>query len=432
MDLAETMRSLLLIVLILINSIVFAANRAVLLQIDGAIGPATVDYFKRGLEFAKKQQAKVIILELNTPGGLAASVRSINQDIIASTIPVITYVAPSGARAASAGTYVMYASHLSAMAPGTNIGSATPINLLDNNKSVSHDKVLNDSVAYIRSLAELRGKNADWAEKAVRQSANISANEAKGLNVIDIVAPDYQTLLKEADGKEVGINEIVHKVNAKDIQLEKFTPGWRYDFLSFLTNPNVAYILLLIAFYGLFFELASPGAILPGVVGLIALLLVLYAFQLMPINYAGLALVMVGIAFMLFEVYVTSFGVIGIGGAVAFIIGSILLFDVNDPNYRLTLRLIGLMGVVTIGFFFILINIAYRSQKKAVVSGREALIGTEGTVLSVKDDEIVVRVLGEIWEAKSEHSLKIGDKIRVAQIEGLTLTVTLENREDVL
>lgn len=419
---------------LLLASSVFAANKAILLTIDGAIGPATQDYIHRGIDYAKAQDAKVIILQINTPGGLASSLRGINQDIISSTVPVIAYVAPSGARAASAGTFLVYASHLSAMAPGTNIGSATPVNLMatSDKKSPEQAKAMNDSVAYIRSLAELRGKNAEWAEKAVREAANISADQAKRLQVIDHIAPDYPSLLKQIDGKSVAVNEILHKIDTKNIEIEKYTPDWRYDFLSFITNPNVAYILLLIAFYGLFFEFSSPGAIIPGVVGLISLLLVLYAFQLMPVNYTGLALVFVGIAFMLFEVYSSSFGILGIGGAIAFIIGSILLFDVNDPNYKLTLRIIGLMSMVTIAFFFILISLAYRSQKQAVVSGREALIGSEGIVLSSKGENVIVRVAGEIWEAQATEKLKTGDKVRVTEIEGLKLTVQPENTKDIL
>ncbi|RDI40196.1 NfeD family protein [Aquicella lusitana] len=418
------------LLVLLFSSVVFAAEKAIVLDINGAIGPATQDYVKRGILFAQKERAAVVIIQLNTPGGLETSMRGINEAIITSPVPVITYVAPSGARAASAGTFILYASHLSAMSPGTNVGAASPVHLMQEPEkgdsktlSTAQQKAVNDAAAYIRSLAELRGRNADWADKAVRQGASLSAHEAKRMKVIDEIADDYPQLMQKLDGRKALVQGVSETVKTKDLQLEKMPTDWRYEFLSFITNPNIAYILMLIAIYGIFFELSNPGLVLPGVAGVISLLLVLYAFQLMPINYVGLTLVLLGIMFMILEVYVSSFGALGIGGVIAFIIGSVMLFDVNNPYYRLTWVLILSMSIITIAFFFIVISLAIKSHKKAIVSGQEGLIGAEGTVLSVMNEQVVVRLLGEIWEAKSPVMLEAGQKVKVTDIKGLTLVV---------
>ncbi|TAK72799.1 MAG: nodulation protein NfeD [Gammaproteobacteria bacterium] len=391
----------------LFSPLSLAAEKAFILNINGPIGPATQDYIERGLAKAAQEHATFIILQLNTPGGLDTAMRGINQAIIASPIPVIAYVAPTGARAASAGTFILYASHIAAMAPGTNLGAASPISLMGS----STNKAMNDAAAYIRSLAQLRGRNAEWADQAVRQGASLSAEEAKRLKVIDVVAADYPQLLQKVNG------------HTKEIALEKIATDWRYDFLSFLTNPNIAYLLMLAAIYGIFFELSNPGLILPGVVGIISLCLVLYAFQLMPISYAGLALIIIGIGFMMSELFISSFGMLGIGGAIAFTIGSIMLFDTNWPAYQLDWTLVATMSVITFTFFFMLISLAIKSHKKAIVSGQEALIGSEGLVLNSMNEQIIVRVLGEIWQARSSIQLQAGQKIKVTGVHGLTLTV---------
>lgn len=382
---------------------------------------------------AEQEHAKVIVINLDTPGGLDSSMRGINEAIITSSVPVITYVTPSGARAASAGVYIMYASHIAAMAPGTNIGAASPISLFassnSNNLTTEERKTMNDSAAYIRSLAQLRNRNADWAETAVKQAVSIPADEAKKLNVIDIIADNPQQLLQQANDRIVIVNGGAEKLSTNNLNIETVPQGWRYEFLSLLTDPNVAYILMLIAIYGIFFEFANPGMVLPGVTGVIALVLMLYAFQLMPINYTGLILVMIGVVFMLFEVYVSSFGVIGIGGIIAFVLGSIMLFDESSPTYHLAWQLVLVMSITSAAFFFMVVGLAIKSYRKAVVTGREGLIGSEGVVLNNTDKQIVVRVLGEIWNAKSSHhDLASGQKIKVTKIDGLVLTVEPDNK----
>lgn len=431
------MRKTCLILLFLLLTNIALAGKVILLNVKGPIGPAVQDYITRGINYAENEHASAVLIKLDTPGGLETSMRGINEAIISAKIPVITYVAPEGARAASAGTFIMYASHFSAMAPGTNIGAASPVQLFSGTNPTDkkpaeatpeEKKAVNDASAYIRSLAQLRGRNIEWGESAVRQAASLSGEEAKKLKVIDETADSDTELLNKLDGRQTLIQGKLQKVSTKDATIESKPPDWRYDFLSFLTNPNIAYILMLIAMYGLFFELANPGAILPGVVGIIALLLVLYAFQLLPINYAGLALVVIGVFFMLFEIYVSSFGIIGIGGIIAFIIGSIMLFDVHDPNFRVTWQLILIMSMVTAIFFLMVLGLAIRSHKKAIVTGAEGLMGYEGEVLSIMNEQIVVRVAGEIWNAKSSAPLKIGDKIKVKQVTGLTLIVVpIEN-----
>lgn len=410
------------------------AGKAILLDISGAIGPATQDYVERGIKEATDDRANLIIIQLNTPGGLETSMRGINAAILNSPIPVVTYVYPKGARAASAGTFMLYASHVAAMAPGTNVGAAAPVQLANKEKdtkdvSTSDMKATNDAAAYIHSLAEMRGRNADWAESAVRQAASSSAEEAKKAKIVDIVADDYPDLLEKLDGLSVNVAGKNEKLATDAMTIQTVEADWRYQFLSFITNPNIAYLLLLAAIYGIFFELSNPGLILPGIVGVISLVLALYAFQLLPVNYAGLALIVVGLGFILFEVYISSYGALGVGGVIAFIVGSIMLFDTSEPAFRLTLSLILAMSIVTAAFFFVIVTIAIRSHKRAIVSGKEALIGSEGVVIELMNDKILVRVSGEMWEGISAQSLQRGEKVRVTAVNGLKLTVTPANKQ---
>lgn len=424
---------LLSLTLILFSTASVAAGKALVLTIDGSISPATQDYIKRGIAKAADDKFNAVIIHMNTPGGLETSMRGINRAIISSPLPVLTYVTPAGARAASAGTFILYASQIAAMAPGTNLGAASPVNIGGSNDKKENDKQMstmemkatNDAAAYIRSLAELRGRNIKWAEDAVRQAASLSAEEAVKKNVIDFIANNDQDLLSKANGKKVMMLGAKQTLQTKDLTTVDMPPDWRNEFLSFITNPNIAYLLMLAAIYGLFFEFSNPGAVIPGVIGVIALLMALYAFQLMPVNYTGLLLVVVGIGFMITEFYVSSFGVIGIGGVVAFAIGSVMLFDIRDANYQIAWSLIGAMSIISAVFFFILLNLAIRSHKKAVITGKEGLIGAEGVVLSVMNEQVVVQVFGEIWEAHSSQMLNEGDKVRVVGSDGLRLKVEL-------
>ena len=427
---------LLSILLFLFTAPAFADGKAVLLEVNSAISPSVQDYITRGIAHAADTKAKVVIIQLNTPGGLETSMRGINAAIIASPVPVITYVSPSGARAASAGTFIMYASHFAIMAPGTNIGAASTVHLTPETKSdatkvdTHEKKAMNDAAAYIRSLAQLRGRNAEWGEQAVTKAVSVSAAEAKKLNVINDVATSIPQLLTQVNGKKALIGDQIKIVDTTNLQIESMPPDWRSKFLAFITDPNVAYLLMLAALYGLFFEFSNPGLILPGVAGVIALLLALYAFQLMPINYVGLALIVIGVGFMVLELYVTSYGAIGIGGIIAFIVGSIMLYDSNDPTFRVTSTLIFAMSTITAAFFFLIIYMVIRSHKKIVITGQEALIGSEGTVIETGEGKITIRLMGEIWSAESNSMLAPGQHVKVVKSEGLTLTVKPINKEE--
>lgn len=410
----------------------FAENSpsAYRLEIKGAIGPATQDFFHRGLDKAVKDNASVFILQLDTPGGLSESMRGIVKDILESPIPVLTYVAPSGARAASAGTYILYASHIAAMAPGTNLGAATPVGFNETEspeqknapKTAKEMKAVNDAKAYLRSLAELRKRNAAWAELAVTQGASLSADQALQQKVIDFISSSVQELLAKANGRSVLIRGQPEVIHSQGLPVKTLTPDWRIKLLSTITDPNIAYILLMLGIYGLMFELMSPGFVMPGVVGAIALLLGLYALQLLPINYAGLALILLGVAFIISELMLPAFGAFGIGGVIAFLAGSILLFQPDEVGFALPMKLILAVTVVTAVFFFGVGALVLRSRRRPVVTGREAMLGKLGHVF-IDRGQVWIDVEGERWQAVQDQDLQPGQQVKIIRVIGLKLLV---------
>lgn len=435
-----------------------SAKRVVVLPIKGAIGPVTDDYVRSGIARAHELQAALVVLQMDTPGGLDTSMRTIIKEIIGSPVPVATYVAPPGARAASAGTYIFYASHIAAMAPGTNLGAATPVQIggpapgrddkpreepAKKDKSKAKDdaakdkeekpaplgsdamthKAVNDAVAYIRGLAQMRGRNADWAEKAVREAASLPADEAVKVGVADFIAVDLNDLLAKAEGRQVEVQGKKIRLALKGAVIETVEPDWRQKLLAVITDPNVAYILMMLGVYGLFFELWNPGYVLPGVIGGICLLLALYAFQVLPVNYAGLGLILLGIAFIVAEAFMPSFGALGIGGVVAFVAGSIILLDTGVEGYGIAWELITVVALVSSAVLFGTVALAMRARKQAVVSGAEEMIGATGEALESFADRGWVQVHGERWLARTTKPVASGQRVRVMAREGLTLIV---------
>jgi membrane-bound serine protease (ClpP class) len=419
------------------------------LQVRGAIGPSVSDYIARGIDKAQQAGAGLVVLEMDTPGGLDTSMRDIIKAILASSVPVATFVHPSGSRAASAGTYILFASHIAAMAPATNLGAATPVPLGGGGGKDEHApdkgaggeepddaadadripggamgrKAVNDAVAYIRGLAEMRGRNADWAERAVRDAESLSAEAALTENVIDLVARDMADLLRKLDGREVRIASGTVTLATAGAVLTRVEPDWRTEFLDAITNPNVAYLLLLVGIYGLIFEGYNPGAVLPGVVGAISLLLAAYALQLLSVNYAGFALIALGIVLMMAELFMPSFGALGIGGVIAFVIGSIILLDTDAPGFGISRALIGSVAFVGGSLVFALIWFAARARQRPVVSGSEAILGAIAVAESDFADGGVVRLQGELWDAQSRTPIRAGERVRVIGRDGLRLRV---------
>jgi membrane-bound serine protease (ClpP class) len=447
-------------------SLAAAPAPVLVLTINGAIGPATADYVHRGIEHARAQGAQLLVLQMDTPGGLDTSMRAIIKDILAAPLPVASFVAPGGARAASAGTYMLYASHIAAMAPGTNLGAATPVQIIGGGGAGDKDKgedraqggkgdagkdagetgksggksgvlsgdamtrkMVHDASAYIRGLAQMRGRNAEWAERAVREAVSLSAAEALDLKVIDIVADDVPQLLQRLDGRKVKVAGSEQVLATAGVVATAFAPDWRTRFLSVITDPSVAYILIMLGIYGILFELYNPGMVLPGVVGAISALIALYAFQMLPVNYAGLALIVLGIAFMVAEAFLPAFGSLGIGGLIAFVIGSVMLFDADIPGFGIPFALIGGFAAASAVFLMLVVGVLLKSQRRPVVSGREELVGAPGVVLEDFEHEGWVRLHSENWRARAATPLKAGQRVRVAAIDGLTLDVIPETGE---
>ena len=430
------------------------------IAIDGAIGPATSDYIRGALTDAAAADAPLVILRLDTPGGLDGAMREIVQAVLASPVPVAAYVGPAGARAASAGTYILYASHVAAMAPATNLGAATPVSMggdspaapegdpdgetrdgdseadrndageeatrepeTADNATAKRRKVVNDAVAYIRSLAERRDRNADWAERAVREGVSLSAEAALEAGVVEHIVPDSRALLAAIDGTSVETRGGTRRLAVADRAIEVREPGWRTRFLSIITQPTVAYLLFMIGIYGLILEALNPGATVPGVVGGISLLCALFAFQILPVNYAGLALIVLGIGLIVAEAFAPSFGMLGLGGMAAFVFGSIMLMDTDVPGYEIPLGLIGGLATASALLLLLIVVMFMRSRRQRVHTGREGLIGTRCVAIEDFDGEGRVRLQGESWLAVCATPVAREQTLVVTAVDGLTVTV---------
>jgi len=454
------------------------AGKAYVLTVDDAIGPATRDYIVRGIERAETEQAELVVLRLNTPGGLDASMRDIISKVLASRVPVVTWVAPPGSRAASAGTYMLYASHIAAMAPATNLGAATPVQIgggsggeeapatpierardalegdagssepdtsttppstdpsessdaaqgppaddaAEASEAVAGDastrKAVNDAVAYIKGLANRHDRNAEWAERAVRDAVSLTANEALERNVIDLVAAHLPELLDAIDGREVRMDDGLLTLATADLQTIEIEADWRTELLAIITNPTLAYILLMVGIYGLILEGYNPGALVPGVIGGICLLLALYAFQILPVNYAGLALIALGLALIAVELFVPSFGILGIGGVIAVVFGSVILFDSDVPGLEMNTSLIAGMGLGAALIFGAIVWLAARAMRKPRMGGRQAVTGQQAEAISTfHNGEGRVHLQGEDWRARSSQPIARGDKVRITDME---------------
>jgi len=420
------------------------------LTVDGAIGPASADYITRGIARAERDGAQLVVLQIDTPGGLDPAMRSIIKAILASSVPVATYVAPSGARAASAGTYILYASHIAAMTPGTNLGAATPVQLGGEPASDKPDpatrnrtaeprpasepagtpstepstrKQVNDAAAYIRGLAQMRGRNMEWAERAVREAASLSATEALQQNVIDIVARDSADLLRQLDGRKFSIAGEERVLDTDGAPLLHYDADWRSDFLAVITDPGIALLLLTIGMYGLIIEFTTPGVGIPGVLGGICLLIALYALQLLPVNYAGLALIVLGIGFMVAEAFVPSFGAFGLGGIAAFVTGAVILIDTDVPGFGIPLALIAGIAVVSALLLAFVVSVILKTRRRPQITGQGELIGAVAEVAHVATGELWIQLRGETWRASSNAPLQAAQKVRVTGRHGLVLDV---------
>ncbi len=425
------MKSLLLLLYFILLPLFATSSTILELEIKGAIGPASSDYLKSAIATASDKNAPMVLIKLDTPGGLSTSMREMIQDITNSQIPIIMYVSPKGARAASAGTYLLYASHVAAMASGTNLGAATPVSLMpttnvtdaNNHTTTLEKKAINDAMAYIKSLAELNDRNVSWAIDAVENAKSLSAKDALRYGVIDLIADDTHELVKKLDGTKVKVLGKVVTLKTKDAVILNYEANWKTKFLSVITNPNIAYILLLVAMYGIFFELMNPGAVLPGVLGSISGVIALYALNIIPFNYAGLLLIVLGISFMIIEVFVAGFGLLGIGGVISFAFGSVLLFDADTLGNSVSIPLVIAFSLVSLAFFILVMKLFLSSQSAKIVTGAEEMVGSFAEVVKVDTNGYHVLCHGEIWSATCSATLVVGQKVEVTELLGLELKI---------
>ncbi len=435
------------------------------IQLNGPIGPAAAEYFDSAAQRATEEGAVAIVLQMDTPGGLSSSMRQIVSSMLAAKVPVLGHVAPDGARAASAGTYILYAAQIAAMAPATHLGAATPVpisaaaplpalpdqgaddrpatgersattpepdtktaNTPAPTGDAENNKVLNDSIAYIRSLAQLRGRNVEWAEQAVRGAVTLTAREALAEHVIDFIAANTTDLLAQADGREVHVGERSVSLKLKGLEIREYAPNWRSRFLGVITDPTIAYLLLLAGIYGLVLEAFHPGGLLPGVAGAICLLVGLYALQMLPVNYAGLALMVLGVGLLIAEAFTPAYGTLGIGGTAAFVFGSIMLLDTDVPGYSINLGVIGGIAAGAFGLLALVIWLVLRSRHAHVIGGDQQMLDAHGELLDAisAGGGAQARFLGERWQVRSEQALPAGARVRVLRRDGLVLWVAAE------
>ncbi|GAB5045936.1 NfeD family protein [Thermodesulfovibrio sp. TK110] len=411
-----------LIMLLFCNSA--HAKQIIVLTVNGVINPPHAEYAIKGIKMAHEKNAEAVIIQLDTPGGLDTSMRSIVKEMLNSQIPIVVYVSPKGARAASAGAFITLASHIAAMAPGTNIGAAHPVAIGEKMDKTMAEKITNDAVAYIKSIAKQRGRNIEWAEQAVRKSISSTETEALKLKVIDLIADDLDSLIKDINGMKVKTARGEVVLNTKSARVNRMEMNFRERLLNFISDPNIAYILLMIGIYGIIFELSNPGSILPGVIGAISLILAFYSLQTLPINYAAAGLILLGVILFILELKIASHGLLTLGGVICFILGSIMLFDTANPLFKLSLSVIIPVTLVTALFFGVLLRLAYKAHKRKPVTGVEELIGLRGVAKTdINSHRGLVMVHGELWQARSLEEIKKDEEVIVEEVQGLTLKV---------